>query len=145
MMRLRAFCRRSLAGLGLLAVAPWAVAGQPSRRKSLSLAGLNYEMFAGQLRTMFHVHSSEQRVLSLRLIRAEWKENSPRSKPNAPDAAFEKFSLVFAGSHAHRLAQETYTFEHPRLGRFEMFIVPVGSLDPAVHKYEAVFNRPSAV
>lgn len=144
MIRLRAFCLRSLAGLALLGLAPWAVAGQSSRRKSISLAGLNYEMFAGQLRTMFHVHASDRRVLSLRLIRAEWKEPAPLSKPNAPDAAFEKFSLVFAGSRAHQLAQETYTFEHARLGRFDLFIVPVYSLDPAVHKYEAVFNRPAS-
>ena len=144
-MRLRAFCLHSLAGLTVIAVAPWAVAGQPSRRKSVPLTELHFETFAGEVGAMFHVQSSGRRVLALRLIRAEWKEPSPRSKPNAPDAAFEKFSLVFAGSRAHWLAQETYTFEHPRLGRFEMFIVPVGSLDPAVHKYEAVFNRPSAV
>ena len=143
-MRLRAFCLRSLASLAVLSVAPWAVAGRPSRRKTIPLTGLNFERFAGELGTMFHVQASERRVLALRLIRAEWKETSPRSNPNAPDAAFEKFSLVFAGSRAHRLAQETYTFEHPHLGCFKMFIVPVCSRDPAVHKYEAVFNRPSA-
>ena len=134
-----------MAGLAFLAVAPWAVAGRPSRRKSVSLADLNYGRFAGELGSMFHVHASERRVLALRLIRADWSQQSRRSKPNAPDAAFEKFSLVFAGSRAHQLSQETYTFEHPRLGRFEMFIVPVGSLDPAVHKYEAVFNRPATI
>ena len=145
-MRLRTFCLRSLAGLVLLALAPWTVVGQPARRgrsKIIPLAELDYEIFAGLSGTMFHVHSSEERVSPLHLLRVDWKEPSPRENPNAPDAAFEKFSLVFAGHRAHQLPQETYTFEHPRLGRFEMFIVPVYSRDPAVHKYEAVFNRPS--
>ena len=145
-MKLRAFCFRSFAGLVLLCLAPWRVVGQPARRgrsRIIPLAELDYEIFAGLSGSRFLVHSSEGRGLPLHLLRVDLKAPSPRDNPNAPDAAFEKFSLVFAGNRAQQLPQETYTFEHPRLGHFEMFIVPVYSRDPAVHKYEAVFNRPS--
>ena len=70
-MRLRAFCLHSLAGLTVIAVAHWAVAGQLSRRKSVPLTGLHFETFAGEVGAMFHVQSSGRRVLALRLIRAD--------------------------------------------------------------------------
>lgn len=140
-MTLRAFLLRSLAGFAVLVVSPWAVAGSPARRLSQPLSGLNFESFAEELGSEFRVPIGEPGGLALRLIRAERQKPSLRSNPNGPDAAFEKFSLVFAGSRTHQLTQETYTFAHPRLGRCEMFIVPVGTLDPAVHKYEAVFSR----
>ena len=38
------------------------------------------------------------------------------------------------------LAQQIYPFEHDRLGRFDLFIVPVGQ-DAQGLAYEAVFNR----
>ena len=45
-------------------------------------------------------------LLPQQLIRAEVKEPSPRENPHAPDAGFERFSLVFAGPRANGLPQE---------------------------------------
>ncbi len=60
----------------------------------------------------------------------------------APDAWNEKFSLLFRGLPSQPLAQDTYLFEHRMLGRFAMFIVPIGSRNAGYRLYEAIFNRP---
>ena len=144
-MKRRTFCLRTSVSLALLTVAPWAVGAKPARRihRDIPLNELSFETLANHLHTIFHVHTSEQHLHPLQLICVEVKEPSLREDPNAPDAEFERFSLVFAGSQADRLPQENYLFEHPQIGRFEMFIVPVLSLDPKRQKYEAVFNRPA--
>jgi hypothetical protein len=50
------------------------------------------------------------------------------------------FSLLFRGPHQPLLLQQIYPFEHDRLGRFDLFIVPVKRDAHALY-YEAVFNR----
>jgi hypothetical protein len=143
MMHRRTFCLQSSASVACLLAAPWAVAAKPLPRiRELPLAKIRFETLAGQLNSTFHVHVGEKGLVPLELIRVEVEEPAPLEKPNAPDAEFERFSLVFAGSREHWLPQETYLFEHPRIGRFELFIVPVLTLDSTRHKYEAVFNRP---
>ena len=146
-MRRRGFCYRAVAGVAGLAFAPWETMAATARRRgrgTIPLTELDPETFAGQLNTLFSVHAGEQGRRRLQLIRMEMKERSEREKPDALDANFERFSLVFAGLRTEALEQETYLFEHPQVGRFELFIVPVISSDPELQKYEAVFNRPKA-
>jgi hypothetical protein len=50
------------------------------------------------------------------------------------------FSLLFRGPHQPALRQQIYPVEHDRLGRFDLFIVPI-KRDAQGLKYEAVFNR----
>lgn len=49
------------------------------------------------------------------------------------------FSLVFVCASPAVLRQATYRFEHPALGAFDLFIVPVGRVGGGV-AYEAVFS-----
>lgn len=142
MMTLRSFCGRSLSVLAGLTFTPWTVARDAVRCYRRSLADLRFENFAAQLNSVFEVDCGADGMRTVRLVTAERAKRSARANPKALDAAYEKFSLVFADRHARRLEQRSHVFKHPRFGRFEMFIVPVGSLDRAVHKYEAVFNRP---
>ena len=51
-----------------------------------------------------------------------------------------RFSLVFRGPQEPLLPQQIYAFEHDKLGRFDLFIVPV-KRDANGLYYEAVFNR----
>ena len=53
------------------------------------------------------------------------------------------FSLIFRGSLALPLRQNTYKLKHPVLGELQIFLVPVGKVNPnaAGRDYEAVFNR----
>ena len=47
------------------------------------------------------------------------------------------FSLVFQGSGNKTLAQNTYVVQHEQLGKFHLFITPVG---PNAGEYEAVIS-----
>ena len=51
----------------------------------------------------------------------------------------EPFSLILRGPRAPLVPQATYALSHPRLGRIELFLVPVGQ-DAAATRYEVVFN-----
>jgi hypothetical protein len=59
-------------------------------------------------------------------------------KPAAPGN--EQFSIVFRETEGHRAPQGIYTLEHERLGRIELFLVPVDEGSGRI-ALEAVFNR----
>lgn len=59
---------------------------------------------------------------------------------NDPANGYECFSLTFTGPAARPLAQSTYPFSHAKMGKFDMFIVPIGQ-DKEIRTYEAVFTR----
>ena len=62
------------------------------------------------------------------------------SKIPARIAGKESFSLLFVGSsNAKDLTQDTYIFEHGALGRFSLFLVPVGKSTNRQH--EAIIVR----
>lgn len=50
----------------------------------------------------------------------------------------EPFALVFRGPR-HPVPQEIHRVEHPELGRFDLFLVPIGP-DALGNRYEAVFS-----
>ena len=50
------------------------------------------------------------------------------------------FSVLFRGPAESMLPQGLYAMENESMGRFEIFIVPVGVTE-AGYEYEAVFNR----
>lgn len=52
----------------------------------------------------------------------------------------ESFSIYFRGPKEKLVPQATYPLEHVRLGRLEIFIVPIGRDNEGV-RYEALFNR----
>ncbi len=78
----------------------------------------------------FRIRRSQARPLSVKLL----------SATRLPSEAGESFSLIFRGHGNAKLGQETYTLEHPRLGEFPLFLVPVG---PPVkgQDFQAVVNR----
>jgi len=62
------------------------------------------------------------------------------SKTPSRIAGRESFSLLFAGSsNSQLLTQETRPIEHRELGRFSLFLVPVGK--PTSRHYEAIIVR----
>jgi hypothetical protein len=58
--------------------------------------------------------------------------------PAVPGA--EAFALVFRVAAEHAPGQGIYELEHPALGVFELFLVPLGATPEGV-RLEAVFNR----
>jgi hypothetical protein len=60
-------------------------------------------------------------------------------KSTAPVQTSTGFTLSFNGTAPKPLPQDTYVFEHDRLGRFALLIVPAG---PGQQSYSAVIVRP---
>jgi hypothetical protein len=65
----------------------------------------------------------------LELVLASCDE-SPHTQPDHP-----AFSLFFDASEPDRREQQIFRLEHPELGEFDLFLVPVGP-----QQYEAVVN-----
>jgi hypothetical protein len=125
-------CSALAASAVLLPVAPLPAA---RRWQKVSLAGVAFGTLAAQVNSRFFLHHSNGTEQPLVLIGAD----------RADGADFERFSLLFRGNADSLLGQDTYIFEHACLGRFEMFIVPVGRRGKVHCHYEAVFCRPTPV
>jgi hypothetical protein len=98
---------------------------------SLTCAG-----FTAVVGTIFQVSDEGKESLPLKLV--EVKERLARAPESAQTR--ESFSLLFTGPKTRLLPQRLYWFAHDTMGRFELFIVPVGQ-GPTTFSYEAVFNR----
>ena len=107
----------------------------------MPLDNLEFHTFAAHLHTTFHVKAGAAATVALQLIEAT--QSAPQKNAQADNATYECFSLVFAGPSQPVLEQKIYTFEHPKIGRFEMFMVPVISRDAAAMHYQCIFNRPA--
>ena len=92
------------------------------------------DAFAQCLGQPFRVHVGS--TDSVEMVLAE--VTAPRRHPGVP-AGDRPFSLIFRGPRAPVLPQKIYPMENDRLGRHEIFIVPVGP-DADGMRYEAVFN-----
>ena len=104
----------------------------------MSLGEIAFGTFAAQVHSRFLLRQANGESQSLKLIEAEMVSSADDV---AGDQGVERFSLLFRGDAARPLGQNTYSFEHARLGCFEMFIVPIGREDRNHCHYEAVFNR----
>lgn len=62
------------------------------------------------------------------------------NKGNDPKRGFESFSLIFTGASSVPLDQSTYAFAHPKMGNFDLFMVPLSDKD-GVRRYQVIFNR----
>jgi hypothetical protein len=51
----------------------------------------------------------------------------------------QPFSLILRGARERPLVQGTYALRHPRLGRIDVFLVPIAP-DAGGARYEATFN-----
>lgn len=139
--------RQFLAQCGALtlaaSVASSAVFPSGAPLKEVPLDQLGLPRFAALVNTVFTVREDSGAEVPLQLVEVK-KLSPPRPGTSAPDARNEKFSLLFRGARSQRLGQDTYWFEHEDLGRFAMFIAPVGRTNQSHLDYEAIFNRPPA-
>ena len=108
-----------------------------------SIDRLPYAMLADQVNTTFRVRALSGRTVELTLLKAPLARPPRPGRRRAPDADNERFSLVFSGPKNDLIESAIIPFEHDRLGRFEMYIGPIGSQDTRSVRYESVFNRPA--
>lgn len=97
---------------------------------------LTADSFAGREGSEFAVDSPAAGTLRLTLTgvaRFALQPGAPRPEP---------FSVDFVGPPQPVLPQAIYPFEHPAMGGFDLFIVPLGpiSREDQRMRYEAVFN-----
>ena len=121
--------------------APTFALSAPFRSGAIALEQISFQDFAGMVNTAFRVNA-ESRTVELRLVVAKPGAAPMFAGAHTGDAGNEKFSLLFSGPAGEPLSQDTHHFEHQRIGRFQMFIVPVGPGELGSRYYEAVFNRP---
>ena len=103
--------------------------------RSLSAAELTQARFAKVLGTAFRVGLTNGHAASIRMA-----EVKPIMPVGVPVVSGEGFTLHFTGSYSQRFGQGTYEVTHPTLGKFAVFLVPVGPTG-VDQQYEAVFNR----
>jgi hypothetical protein len=61
-------------------------------------------------------------------------DESPHARPDQP-----AFSLAFQSSAPERREQQIFALEHPELGQFDLFLVPIAQTEEGI-TYEAVVN-----
>jgi hypothetical protein len=87
-----------------------------------------FDAFSACLGDSFQLVGEEQ------TFTAELVEAKPLVE--APD---RPFSLLFRVADGATLPQRIYPLKHDRLGRFELFLVPIGPDDVGM-QYEAIFS-----
>lgn len=133
-------CSASVAVLALIPTTSFSTFHDGNHR---SLDEISYDSLASQINTPFRVRLSSGRNVKLKLIKASLAPAAfvtPDGQVSGDDGN-EKFSLIFSGPKEDLLAPAIHPFEHKQLGRFEMYVGPVGALDGNDIHYETVFNR----
>jgi hypothetical protein len=91
--------------------------------------------FAPWIGTEFRVTTEPGTAITIELVEASAltaRAHLPRPEP---------FSLIFRGVNCRPLDQRIHTLEHDRLGRLEIFLVPIGlGADGNGPYYQAIFN-----
>jgi hypothetical protein len=138
--------REFLMGCSTLALAagftPTSLLSAPRTGRNVSLDEVSFATLASEIGTEFAVFKDSATPAILKLVEAELTPATHPLARQGQDANNEKFSLMFCGRKQPALTQDTHVFEHSSIGRFEMFIVPVGGKDSNRNYYQAIFNRP---
>ena len=106
----------------------------PSSWKALAvLEFFTCDTFKPHVGGTFRVHVDDRKPLDVRLTEAVELPAPPGDKGRIP------FSLVFVEPDGLLFPQRIYGLEHPEIGRFELFLVPLGPDDEGM-RYQAVFT-----
>ena len=92
---------------------------------------LTQDAFAQNVNTKFHVSADDANRVELELAEvSELKQHK----------GHDQFAIVFRGPLNLFMGQGMRSFDHEKLGQFELFIVPIRQ-DGEGFYYEAVFSR----
>ena len=101
--------------------------------KEISLEQLTLADFVGLLHSRFRARVDAGTIVEIELIEAAPNSSVSAARPG-------NFSLMFNGPTHPILPQRIHHLEHDQLGRFDLFIVPVGQTKGGT-QYQAIFNR----
>ncbi len=96
------------------------------------LEAFTHETFAGHEGEAFPIHLEDGSTVETRL-------QSARTWGSGSDGHRVPFTLTFVGPMQPVLPQRIYHLEHPQVGGFDLFLVPVGPNAQGM-QYEAVFT-----
>lgn len=96
------------------------------------LESFTHETFAGREGEAFPIRLEDGSAVETRL-------HSARTWGSGSDGHRVPFTLTFVGPQQPVLPQQIYRMEHPAIGAFELFLVPVGPGAGGM-QYEAVFT-----
>ncbi len=99
------------------------------------LGDLTCEQFAGCLNQTFSLEYPGTDALQLELVQVE-----PKGQFDPERDKRQAFSLLFRGPAEPIVPQAMYPLENTTLGRFEIFVVPLGPDGKEGVSYEAIFN-----
>ncbi len=94
-------------------------------------------VFQACLGNAFRIYEGSGGTVDTTLITAT--SHGSRHAGDGSSAQRDAFSIVFRGPATPVLPQRIYTLEHAKLGRFDVFLVPIGP-DAEGMCYEAIFN-----
>jgi hypothetical protein len=103
-------------------------------RRTANLATLTHADFVAHLNEDYSLHLP-QKPLSATLISAQQLP----SRGAAQAGRREPFSLIFRVTGASYLPQQIYALEHERLGRLDIFLVPIARDEQGL-RMEAIFS-----
>jgi len=103
----------------------------PALQNNDPLATYTKAAFVSYLNSVFQLNNGFN-VIAVTLLKVD---DMPSAKGG------ECFSLLFRGGSGRALRQNTYNVDHPSLGRFALFLVPVGTDEHGVQGYLATINR----
>jgi hypothetical protein len=131
-------CGAALLGAGLDAPSVLVDAGTREATTSptcspIDIAFARAADFTRHVNTAFDVCLPTEPSLSRRLVLTNVVE---RREPQT-----EQFAVLFEDGGSTPLTDGIYQFQHSRLGRFDLFIAPVGRRDGRRLLYEACFSR----
>lgn len=140
-------CRFGKIGIFGLAVARWPGAARAAHcaygiaprigGHGIMLKDVTVSVFEECVGSAFRIHADSGSSVDAELIEAT--PLGSRCDGCGAVAQREAFSIVFRGPAEPVLPQKIYTLEHAKLGRFDLFLVPIGP-DSSGMRYEAVFN-----
>jgi hypothetical protein len=94
--------------------------------------------FAGQEGTTFRLSLASGEALDVTLLQVTSLSAKGPSGEELPRKRIP-FSLLFRVPAPDRFEQKTYKMEHPVIGTFDLFLVPIGR-DPEGFRCEAIFT-----
>jgi hypothetical protein len=141
--RRRTFLAR-VSGLGAIGVlgqglsTSVALAAKPSKPSPVfPLANVTAADFAPFVGSVFQVNLGKSGSTAIMLVEAQ--EIHHKTPPNGRPAPRQAFSLLFQGPGSIRFPQNTYRLQHPMIGAFDLFLVPIGARGQMT-RYEAIFG-----
>ena len=94
--------------------------------------------FSGQEGTAFRLSLASGEALDATLLQVTALSAKGPSGEELPRKRIP-FSLLFRVPAPDRFEQKIYTLEHPVIGTFDLFLVPIGR-DPEGYQCEAIFT-----